>query len=418
MQCLRFLLTTGLIITTITLVSAKMGRDVILNFSTSTFLKAIVAEKEILVASPNIESSGAMLAMVGVTEFRQAEFELAKKNFLLAQELEPGRASIAVQLGNTYFALNEFDKALEAWNKIATVDSNWLKHRGRFMAAIRDWHGSMEYYRLATELNPQDAQAFERLAEIQERLLLLTEAAKSYSAAASVHADPYQRALLNAKAFLLRRDWENARMALGLAQQISPDQAEPYLKLGYTLYWGYHELDQAIVCFNRALELAPTNAMPYVQLIQIYSRENRYSDADQWYERGKALFPEDLGILYQGARSQLQRGNYWQALEIVEQILEFYTTYPHVWDLRGQIMTRLERRQEALSSYMRAKSLAPTEGLYTLHYAEALFDNGDICEALNEAKVAERLSPTLSAVIAGVAYIRSHTSSICNTEGD
>jgi tetratricopeptide (TPR) repeat protein len=121
---------------------------------------------------------------------------------------------------------------------------------------------------------------------------------------------------------------------------------DPYLhrahnNLGNTLLNGPQRREEALACYDRALELAP-------------------GSAEVWTNRGLAL-------------SQAQR--HWEALASHDRAIELEPDYAQAWNNRGKTLNDLKRYDESLCNHDRSIALKPG-------YAEAWLNRGNTLKDL------------------------------------
>jgi TolB-like protein/Flp pilus assembly protein TadD len=103
---------------------------------------------------------------------------------------------------------------------------------------------------------------------------------------------------------------ETAEHALRLA----PNLAEAHIALGFVLYWGYRQYDEALGEFQRAVELQPNNARALSSSATIHRRQSQWERSVSEYERAQqldprdALYPASIGTTYLQLRMWKEAG--------------------------------------------------------------------------------------------------------------
>jgi protein O-mannosyl-transferase len=116
---------------------------------------------------------------------------------------------------------------------------------------------SIEQYRVAIKLAPEEAAGYARLAYVFEKLKRFDEAAAAYRTAIAIDdRDPATHNGLGIVLFTQRR-YPDAERELRRALELDANDAEVYANLS-TLYRALREYSQSIVYGQRALELEPT----------------------------------------------------------------------------------------------------------------------------------------------------------------
>ncbi len=105
-----------------------------------------------------------------------------------------------------------------------------------------------------------------------------------------------------------------------LIQQHSPEPMV-YHKLAHTLY-DAERLDESFEALRRAIRKIDTNAHSRLLLARLYRRSKLLNKAEESFAKAAKLDPENDTILYSQASFFYDRGEFQQALEIAETILQ------------------------------------------------------------------------------------------------
>ena len=97
---------------------------------------------------------------------------------------------------------------------------------------------------------------------------------------------------------------------------VAPDSPEPHFALGVFFYWGHRQYDEALVEFNRTLELQPNNASARQFCGWIYRRRGEWERSIAEIRQAQELDPRDaqipanLGAIYSMLRlwKEAERG--------------------------------------------------------------------------------------------------------------
>jgi len=104
----------------------------------------------------------------------------------------------------------------------------------------------------------------------------------------------------------LNRHWFVKRLTLGQLEEvksdaeralaIAPDLPDAHLALGLFHYWGRHDFDSALRGFDRATELQPSNSVSRQFRAAIYRRRGQWRRSLAEYEKAAELDPRDVWI--------------------------------------------------------------------------------------------------------------------------
>jgi serine/threonine protein kinase/Tfp pilus assembly protein PilF len=242
---------------------------------------------------------------------------------------------------------------------------------------------AIEKYKLAVEVDPRYATAYAKLALAYFRLYVL-------------HGDPAALSL--------------TRGNCGKALTLNPNSVEGHLALSSVLeYTG--DKDGATQEIKRALSIDPVNPRTLVYEGQLYSRFNRWPEAEETFERVLELRPNnwlahnELGIVFnlQGKYSKSMAEFRAASLAAPKSALALNNI--------GDVYLRLGKIREAEDAVAKSFALHPND-LAAITMAAALRSEGKPADAISFAEKAIALNPAQSAgwLELGDCYslVRSH----------
>lgn len=185
----------------------------------------------------------------------------------------------------------EVEKAVSLWQQIDT--HIWRTLRSRAVSQIRaeKFAEAMRYYQAATILYPTEVEAWALLADMHRRNGDLMQASTDYLQAAQLTTDPFEASMWQGLAYTWQGEYDLAEQAYITAQQLHPDEALPFTKHGYLLYWEMGQTEEAIQVFETAVSLDPTLNETYIRLITLYLREENLTKAKYWLLQGERNLP-------------------------------------------------------------------------------------------------------------------------------
>jgi serine/threonine protein kinase len=101
---------------------------------------------------------------------------------------------------------------------------------------------------------------------------------------------------------------EEVKSIIDRALALAPNSPEAHFALGLFFYWGYRQYENALVEFNRALELQPNNALARQYCAYVYRRRGEWKRSVADFQRAQeldlrdALIPGNIGATYQTLR--------------------------------------------------------------------------------------------------------------------
>ena len=168
-------------------------------------------------------------------------------------------------------------------------------------------------------------------------------------------------------------------------------------------------LDEALACFNQALERDPGNVEALGNRGSVLGTLGRYDEALADYDRALTLAPGHAMLLYNRASALDLSGRPAEALAGFDQALAANPGAAEAWNNRGNVLRELQRPKEAIASYDRALALRPD-------YAKAWYNRGnaywvdlkEIEAALADFEQAYALDPETDNLRGDLLHLRMH----------
>src|SRR5689334_5614515 len=267
----------------------------------------------------------------------------------------PGDAKVLYCLGNALYQLELTREALPLLEQAAAIDGNNAEYRYKLGNALKDLEqadAALERYRRALQLEPRHAQALNNAGGILEQKNRTDEALHHYRQA--IAADDKLQPAHSNLAMLLHRLNRFAEAADAYRESLRVGAHQPdvtWCNLG-NAYLGLERIDEAVRCYERALEsnpasalachrlgiallqvgqfreaetaarraveLAPEHVESWINLGDVLQAQDRYDDALAAYERGLALNPAIPEILNNMAIAHKHKGSIENALRYFE----------------------------------------------------------------------------------------------------
>lgn len=149
--------------------------------------------------------------------------------------------------------------------------------------------------------------------------------------------------------------------------------------------------DEALENYQRALNLDPTNIFAYVGKIALLRSLNRLDEAMQSVQLAHEKFPKERLFLDELGSVYYQKGDYKNAEASFRQSLEVQPDAIYAYANLSMVLTRQDRKDEALQILQQGLQIRPSAPLYTA-LGVALFQRGDYIAAASAFENA--VSPT------------------------
>ncbi|MCU0542127.1 MAG: tetratricopeptide repeat protein [Oscillatoriaceae cyanobacterium Prado104] len=327
---------------------------------------AIVPSKPLIL----VDSVSAESESVSAEEFiKQAEFDFARGKLeesiaacKRAIEIQPKAALAYKIMGNATQAMGKLDaarcwyaQALEIEPNFAEVHSNL----GSLHAQQKQWQKSIACYQKAIEIKPDLASAYRNLARVLLHSGQQKAGAKYWYDALTLDinwAKPEEHFTLG-NTMLELGELEKAISCYRRAIQLQPSYADACHNLGEVLSVR-GELEEAISAYQQAIELNPNFAASHYSLGKVWANLERREEAIACFRRAIELNP-DFAQAYQSLGDVLDsRGQIDEAIGCYEKTIELK---PDIWEVHQKLGDALQEKGEidgAIEAYNRAIELA------------------------------------------------------------
>lgn len=339
----------------------------------------VYTEAEGIVDAPSLQAQifankAAVLSELG--HFKEAvttcdlAIALADQSDLPDQIIE---AALIIK-GNAFVALEHYSQALKCFNEALhyePTDERSYVSRGRLLRIIQRWEDALSDQEMALKINPRSPLALGEKGLILLNLGEQTEALKYFQQAAALT----DRIFINKDdASALYRQTTVLEEAGHYKEALTYYEALTLIAPRHATYWvakGYcfaklEQIEDNIVCQDRAIELEPDYYMPWLnKAVALYQLGN-YEDALKCLVEVLRLNPnhENARILRQLCEKELQS---------IQLSLDDAAAYTN----RGCAFCKKKQYEQALANFNRAIQLDPT-------LAIAYYNRGNTYDQLNK----------------------------------
>ncbi len=250
------------------------------------------------------------------------------------------------ELGNTYFKVDAYDEAIDAYSK-------------------------------AIELNPKFGWAYSNLALAYTRKGKLSEAVPLYQKGIELLNDQADKAISWNRlgdAYRQLNEYDNAAAAYEAADRFSPKRAETAPARGEIVKEKDSIVAQPIIAAPAALnsltsaghlggihEIDLKNAHIWNELGNIFVKAGAYDDAIDAYQKAIRLDAAFAWPYSNLALAHTHKGNFTEAIPLYKKSIELFTDNKEKaisWDRLGDVYRRLNVYKDAIAAYEIAKKLA------------------------------------------------------------
>jgi len=160
---------------------------------------------------------------------------------------------------------------------------------------------------------------------------------------------------------------------------------------------GKGKVEEAIVHYNKALELDPTYSEAHFNLGNAVLRLGRVGEAIAHYERALEANPNNIPAHYNLAGVLAQSGRMDAAIDHYKRILEKDPNHAAAHNNLGVALGRVGRVEEAVAQYVKALDLNPGNAEAHYNLGNTLLQSGRVTEAMAHYQKALELNPNNAA---------------------
>ena len=238
----------------------------------------------------------------------------------------------------------------------------------------------------------------------------LTEGERAHIQRGNTHnLEAYQLARRGLRLFLrfTKKDNAEAQRLFQKAVELDPNYALGLNRLGLTYQvsakWGWgeepaQEQERAEKLAHKALAIDPSSPSPYHLLAILSMHGRRYDEAIAYMEESVALAPNDSVTVAILGWTLVHAGRPEEGLPLIQRAIRLspYTT-PNVLRHEGLAYYSMERYEEAIAAFERARARGPKSPLPHVFLALTYADMGQMEEARAAAQEVLEVNPSFSA---------------------
>jgi tetratricopeptide (TPR) repeat protein len=303
--------------------------------------------------------AGGAYANLGVIAMRRKEWDQALGLLEKAAKLEPKVSGIRLNIGLVSYRRGDYASAIPAFASVLRDQPNsW---QARYLLGLCDVF--TEHYTDAVAalepLWPQMSSDFMYLYVV----VIAAHGAqrndldeKALSRLVEVGANTAEFHLIFGKAYLNRGEPEKAMAELEQAASMNPKLPFVHFNLGVARM-RTQDTRGAEEEFRKDLEIEPDLPDTYELLGEYYMRMGKDDDAERFFREALRRNSRMPGSLFGLAKIYYRQDKYQQALESIDEALRFAANNQNVHFLRGRILMKMGRREEAQKELLAAAKI-------------------------------------------------------------
>lgn len=295
-------------------------------------------------------------------------------------------AAVHVARGDTEAAIEVLRRGLgRSWSdELADRTRDLLVRRGRTEEALKL---VQEWVRRDSSRVPPRLQ----LADLYLTLGDTVAAEKELESVVSAFPEDWRGYFALGRLLYLRRAWKDALASLGRARQLEDGFPGTWVLMGLA-YLRQDSLEQAVAVLREAAVRFPQDAQAPFLLGSALMRLRRPQEAVEWFEKSRALDPEDLDVLLGLAAAYDELEWYDRSDSLYRKVLQLDPNHPTALNNYAYSLSlRGERLQEAFEMAEKALRAEPENGAFLDTMGWILYKMGRYEEALTYIQRASEL---------------------------
>lgn len=302
-----------------------------------------------------------------------------------AQKLAPQNALVYQAIGRYHFAARQASRAVEALKKAQQLEPGSaliaIDLGEIYMQGLRQPDEAAAAYRRALSIDPQHAGAHYGLGTALTATGKLADAEAEYRKAATLAPDNPLPGQSLGSLYLQQGQTDKALTAFDGVLRIAPDFVPALLDKG-DIYLGKGDLNRALSAFQHAVKVSPNYDVAQLKLGMAYQGLGRSAEAEKAYHTAIRI-NQNLGLAYNNlawmgaeSRKNLRQAEQWarKAVELAPRVSSFHDTLG--WVYRAQ-----KKFAQAEETFLKAAQMKPVSADIFYHLGMVYLDQNKTKEA-------------------------------------
>jgi tetratricopeptide (TPR) repeat protein/tRNA A-37 threonylcarbamoyl transferase component Bud32 len=276
--------------------------------------------------------------------------------------LTANNAIALYQQGNTLSELNNYEMALQAYEKALTIRPEYgeaWQGKGDVLQALKRYPEALTSYEKAIQIQPNNWQAWIGRAQIFDKLGKTQEAIDTFKGAIQINSNAEDAWQGLAQIQMELRQYSEAISSFDRLLKLQPDNSSAWYQKGWA-WQNLREYREAIKSYEKAVKIKPDFSSVWYQQGNILMNLQEYQDAIQSYEKAVQFQPNLYQAWYSQGIALSKLGRNEEAIKAYSQATQVKSNYSEAWYQKGWILHQLKRYEEAISAYETVIRLAPS----------------------------------------------------------
>lgn len=211
-----------------------------------------------------------------------------------------------------------------------------------------------------------------------------------------------------------QKAWPKAAAIYEQLVRSAPDQYQDWIALGWVYYERGDGFQAAMTQFDQAIAVTPEAGGGYYAIASLLSRENRFAEADAWYQQATEREPHQKWWYLTRALGLEQIGKRAEALLVYATIEQYFPDFAQAHYYAAEAYRQAGDRQRAITAIERALQSAESSGVnqptdqgnYYVRAGQIYEWAGQLQKAMAAYKQAEQIDPLRIDVQNGLERLR------------
>jgi tetratricopeptide (TPR) repeat protein len=308
-----------------------------------------------------------ILYNLGNTWFMLKKFSKAIDCYEKVLELDPADRMANENLAFSYVQFGDKNKGIEILNQVKEGESGYRARyiKGKLLAEAARHEEAEKELRECILLEPSGIEAREELGKVLLKQNKLEETLAVLDEIVKLKPDHYATWCSKGNVCSRMKRWNDAVFCYGNAIELKPDNYKNYYNMGVALE-ECGKREAAIDAYKKAIDLRPDFVDAYNNLGIALSMAGNNESARKVYEEGIKINPQDFSLFFNMGMNLFESGKYIEAAAAYRNALDIKPDEMEVYYCLGAALTELRHYNDAIDAYKKAMKIKPADG--ELHY--------------------------------------------------
>jgi tetratricopeptide (TPR) repeat protein len=263
-------------------------------------------------------------------------------------------------LGEAYFNLKDYEKALEALNRALEIasDSDLLLRVAKIYVLMEKYGDAIPIFEKYIEMVPDNIEAYRMLSECYYIEGQTEKCLHALDNCIALNKNAYE-AWYNKGTILIKlKRYPEAEEVLLKASELAPQNPNVWNNLGIA-YMMQNKFEEALNAFDAAISAELNNSEAWYNKGCALLKLGRNKESIECFDRAISINPEYVDALFVKGSAYYTMGAFEEACKVLDAFIEKRREHLEARVLRGRALMALQQYARAKEDFLYAISLAP-----------------------------------------------------------